>query len=111
MKYPFMAVLLSFLLCTGVGHAAAAADAVAQDHMPSLITATPLEGRVLAITIVRKTIGAIQKDADIKQAVRTKYEDDPQLLMYAAELVALEFRTIAEANNYWRPAQQVADTN
>ncbi|MCK5647538.1 MAG: hypothetical protein KAI22_01550, partial [Gammaproteobacteria bacterium] len=26
----------------------------------------------------------------------------PQLLMYAAELVAIEFKTIAIANNYWR---------
>lgn len=73
-----------------------------EDYMPSLITKTPLEGRMLAITIVRKTIGAIQRDPEIKMAVRKKYEDDPQLLMYAAELVAIEFKTIAIANNYWR---------
>ncbi|MCW9015141.1 MAG: hexameric tyrosine-coordinated heme protein [Gammaproteobacteria bacterium] len=70
--------------------------------MPSLITKTPLEGRMLAITMVRKTIGTIQRDPVIKQAVRQKYQDDPQLLMYSAELVAIEFKTIAIANNYWR---------
>lgn len=72
------------------------------DYMPSLITDTPLQGRMLAITMVRKTIGAIQQDGDIKKAVRKEYQDDAALLMRAAELVAFEFKTIAEANNYWR---------
>ena len=72
------------------------------DYMPSLITQTPLEGRMLAIKIVRKTIGAIQRDSAIKKSVRTAYQDDPVLLMQAAELVAIEFKTIALANNYWR---------
>lgn len=83
---------------------AMAADQMApsDDYMPSLITKTPLEGRKLAITIVRKTIGAIQPDANAKKRVRAIYEEDPVMLMQAAELVAQEFRTIAEANNYWR---------
>lgn len=72
------------------------------DYMPSLITATPLEGRTLAITIVRKTIGTIQRDGEAKQRVRKLYAEDPMMLMRAAELVNMEFKIIAEANNYWR---------
>lgn len=72
------------------------------DYMPSLITKTPLEGRMLAMKIVRKTIGTIQRDPKIKQSVRAKYQSDPELLMKSAELVAIEFKTIAIANNYWR---------
>jgi len=72
------------------------------DYMPSLITATPLEGRQLAITIVRKTVGTIQRDGKIKHAVRDIYEKDPMMLMRAVELVNMEFAIIAEANNYWR---------
>ncbi|MFW5450621.1 MAG: hexameric tyrosine-coordinated heme protein [Methylophagaceae bacterium] len=72
------------------------------DYMPSLITATPLEGRMLAITIVRKTVGTIQRDGKVKHAVRDIYADDPMMLMRAVELVNLEFAIIAEANNYWR---------
>lgn len=72
------------------------------DYMPSLITATPYEGRQLAIKIVRKTIGTIQTDTAAKHRVRAKYAEDPALLMNAAELVAFEFRTIAIANDYWR---------
>jgi len=75
---------------------------VVDDYMPSLITKTPLEGRMLAMKMVRKTIGTIQPNPVIKMAVRHKYQDDPQLLLYSAELVAIEFKTIAIANNYWR---------
>lgn len=99
----FRAALL--LSCISIGLipvAHASEEKKTDDYMPSLITKTPLEGRMLAIKIVRKTIGTIQRDPKIKQAVRNDYQDDPQLLMYAAELVAIEFKTIAIANNYWR---------
>lgn len=95
-------LLLSFLSVAPIHLAQAAEQRMVDDYMPSLITKTPLEGRTLAIKMVRKTIGAIQKDSGIKQAVREEYQDDPELLMYAAELVAIEFKTIAIANNYWR---------
>lgn len=70
--------------------------------MPSLITKTPLEGRNLAILIVRKTIGTIQRDGSVKHAVRDVYAKDPEMLMRAVELVNKEFAIIAIANNYWR---------
>lgn len=95
-------MLLSFLLTGHIQVVHASEEKSVEDYMPSLITKTPLEGRELAIKIVRKTIGTIQRDPEIKGVVRKKYQDDPQLLMYAAELVAIEFKTIAIANNYWR---------
>lgn len=79
------------------GHKAKSAD-----YMPSLITATPLEGRQLAILIVRKTVGTIQRDGKVKHAVRDVYADDPMMLMRAVELVNAEFAIIAVANDYWR---------
>lgn len=72
------------------------------DYMPSLITATPLEGRMLAIKIVRKTIGTIQTNKEAKHRVRKVYAEDPVMLMEAAKLVNMEFAIIAKANNYWR---------
>jgi len=92
---PGIALAVGLLCCSPLSWAG-------EDYMPSLITQTPLEGRQLAMTIVRKTIGAIQRDPKIKQQVRAVYADDPALLMQAAELVNKEFRIIAEANNYWR---------
>jgi|SRR5690606_19671592 len=94
--------LLLSMLTPGLAHAEEQPAQAADDYVPSLITDTPLEGRQLAITLVRKTIGSIQKDADAKRRVRERYEEDPMMLMRAAELVALEFQVIAEANDYWR---------
>lgn len=72
------------------------------DYMPSLITATPLEGRNLAILMVRKTVGTIQREGAVKHAVRDVYAKDPMMLMRAVELVNQEFAIIAKANKYWR---------
>lgn len=70
--------------------------------LKSLITATPQQGRELAILMARKTIGAIQSDPEIKKALREKYANDSAQLIASAEVVAIEFQTVAAANNYWR---------
>jgi len=96
-------LITPLLLAMSITPSVLAEDMKASDnYMPSLITATPYEGRQLAIKIVRKTIGTIQTDTAAKHRVRAKYAEDPALLMNAAELVAFEFRTIAIANDYWR---------
>jgi hypothetical protein len=68
----------------------------------SLITATPEEGRALAIMMARHTIHNIQPDLDVLKEGRTKYAVNPDSLTAAAQVVAIEFQTIAAANNYWR---------
>lgn len=70
----------------------------------TLITATPQEGRELAITIARKTIGAIQPDAQTRQLLRPGYASSADSLTAAGHVVAIEFATIAAANSYWRQA-------
>ena len=99
----FAAVLLLSFLSTGlIQPAHATEEKKIKDYMPSLITKTPLEGRNLAILIVRKTVGTIQRDGGVKHAVRDVYAKDPMMLMRAVELVNKEFAIIAVANNYWR---------
>lgn len=68
----------------------------------TLITPTPEEGRQLALMLARKTIGAIQPDSDARQGVRAQYANDPDSLTAAAHVVAIEFATVAAANDYWR---------
>ena len=70
--------------------------------LDSLITKTPQEGRALAILMARKTIGAIQRDPEKRQKMRADYADDTAQLISSAQVVAIEFQTIAQANNYWR---------
>lgn len=68
----------------------------------TLITRTPEEGRALAMLIARHTIHNIQPDLDVLQAGRKKYSVDPDSLIAASQVVAIEFQTIAAANHYWR---------
>ena len=68
----------------------------------TLITGTPEEGRALAITLARHTIHNIQPDLDILKGDRPNYSTNPDSLIAAGQVVALEFQTIAAANNYWR---------
>ena len=93
-KLPVLLVLLSVVL---PGYVLAG-----DDYVPSLITATPYEGRQLAIKLARKSIGEMQSDSAVKKAVRAVYSTDGAILIEAAEVIAIEFATIAAANNYWR---------
>ena len=42
----------------------------AEDYVPSLVTATPYEGRQLAIKLARKSIGEMQSDPAVKKKIR-----------------------------------------
>lgn len=68
----------------------------------TLITATPQEGRELALAMARRSVGAIQPDAEMRQALRPGYAGSADSLTMAAQVVAIEFATIAAANDYWR---------
>ena len=72
------------------------------DLIPSLITKTPAEGRELAIMLARKTIATMQPDVQVRRALRPDYASNSALLIEAGHVVAVEFQTIAAANNYWR---------
>ncbi len=68
----------------------------------SLITPTAEEGRALAIMMARHSIHAMQSDEAVLKSGRPKYSHDPDALIAASEVIAIEFATIAAANNYWR---------
>ncbi len=68
----------------------------------SLITATAEEGRALALKLARHTIHNLQPDLDVLKGGRFDYSTSPNSLIAAGQVVAIEFQTIAAANNYWR---------
>lgn len=72
------------------------------DYLESLQCKTPAQGRILAFTLARKSIAAIQGDAEVRKAMRPEYATDSAQLIAAAHVVAVEFQTIAAANNYWK---------
>ncbi|MCW3524461.1 hexameric tyrosine-coordinated heme protein [Burkholderia cenocepacia] len=67
-----------------------------------MITPTVEEGRQLAIKMARLVIKATQPDAAVRDKLRDVYANDPGMLLQVGNIVALEFATIAAANNYWR---------
>jgi len=70
--------------------------------LKSLITATPQEGRELAVKMARKSIAAIQTDPEIRKKLRDDYANDTKQLIDSANVIAIEFQTVAQANNYWK---------
>lgn len=68
----------------------------------TLITATPEEGRQLAMKMARLVVKATQPDEEIRNKLRNVYANDAAMLIHISQVVATEFATIAAANNYWR---------
>lgn len=72
----------------------------------TLITATPEAGRALAIAMSRHMIHNLQPDLDVLKAGRPVYSVNPDSLIAASQVVAIEFQTIAAANDYWRASSK-----
>ena len=68
----------------------------------TLITDTAEQGRALAFMMARRSVHNIQPDLDVLKGDRPNYSTDPDSLIAASQVVAIEFQTIAAANNYWR---------
>ena len=51
---------------------------------------------------VRHSVHAMQKEVEVLKSGRPKYTHDPDGLIAASHVIAVEFATIAAANNYWR---------
>jgi hypothetical protein len=67
----------------------------------SLITSTPEEGRQLAVKMARLIIKLTQPDETKRKEQRNIYTNDPEMLIGIANVVAIEFSTIAAANSFW----------
>lgn len=70
--------------------------------LTSLITATPQEGFELAITLSRRGVKYTQPDVDILKKLRPEYANSADALTAASQVVAINFQTVAAANDYWR---------
>jgi hypothetical protein len=81
-------------------------DAVQLVPNNSLITATPEEGRQLAVKMARLIIKVTQPNAETREKLRPVYAEDAGLLIAIGQTVAIEFATIAAANNYWKPVRK-----
>lgn len=70
--------------------------------LTTLITATPQEGYELAITLSRRGVKYTQPDPTVLHKLRPEYAESADSLTAASQVIALNFQTVAAANNYWR---------
>ncbi len=70
--------------------------------LTSLITATPQEGFELAITLSRRGVKSTQPNAEVLHRLRPEYAESADSLTAASQVIAINFQTVAAANNYWR---------
>lgn len=70
--------------------------------LSTLITDTPQEGYELAITLSRRGVKYTQPDTDVLKALRPDYANSADGLTAASQVIAINFQTVAAANNHWR---------
>lgn len=70
--------------------------------LPSLQTENPQEGFELAITLSRRGVKYTQPDVEVLKRLRLDYAENADSLTAASQVIAINFQTIAAANNYWR---------
>ncbi|MCG8331226.1 MAG: hexameric tyrosine-coordinated heme protein [Chitinophagales bacterium] len=70
--------------------------------LESLITDTPQEGFELAITLSRRGVKSTQPDVDTLKKLRPDYANNADSLTAASQVIAINFQTVAAANNYWK---------
>ncbi len=75
---------------------------MADTWLTTLITDTPQAGFELAITLSRRADKYTQPDDEVRKRLRPVYSQDADSLIAVSQVVAINFQTIAAANNYWR---------
>jgi hypothetical protein len=73
--------------------------------LSSLKTETPERGYELAIKLARMGIKSTQPSDEVRDRLRSAYEQDTTQLIAISQVIATHFQTIAAANDYWRGRQ------
>ena len=75
---------------------------MADSWLPSLITDTPEAGFDLATKMSRIGVKVTQPSAEVRDKLRPVYADDANALIASSQVIAINFQTVAAANNYWK---------
>ncbi len=75
---------------------------MSEPYLPTLITPDPESGFQLAIKLSRLGVKFTQPDAAVRDRLRPDYSENADSLTMASQVVAINFQTVAAANNYWR---------
>ncbi|MDN5795328.1 MAG: hexameric tyrosine-coordinated heme protein [Intrasporangium sp.] len=75
---------------------------MSEPYLPTLITATPEEGFQLALKLSRLAVKFTQPSAEVRDRLRPDYAENADSLTAASQVVAINFQTVAQANDFWR---------
>lgn len=70
--------------------------------LTSLQTPTPQEGFDLAVKLSRMGVKTTQPNVEVLKKLRGDYANNADSLTAASQVVAMNFQTVAAANDYWR---------
>lgn len=70
--------------------------------LTTLLTDTPQQGFELAIKLSRMGVKYTQQSAEARDKLRKVYENDADSLIASSQVVAINYQTVAAANNYWK---------
>lgn len=70
--------------------------------LTSLKTDNAQEGFELAIKLSRMGVKYTQPNVDVLKGLRSDYANSADSLTAASQVVAINFQTVAAANNYWK---------
>ncbi|WP_111719770.1 hexameric tyrosine-coordinated heme protein [Homoserinimonas sp. OAct 916] len=75
---------------------------MADTWLPTLQTETPEDGFNLAVKMSRIGVKVTQPSAEVRDRLRPEYAENADSLTAASQVIAINFQTVAAANNYWR---------
>ena len=68
----------------------------------SLKTETPQEGFELAIKLSQMGVKYTQPSERVRVRLRPVYSNNANSLIFVSNVIAVNFQTVAAANNYWK---------
>ncbi|WP_322996712.1 hexameric tyrosine-coordinated heme protein [Castellaniella sp.] len=98
---PLMIAALT-LGCINIASAESKTEATKPAGLTTLITETPEAGFALAVKLSQKGVSTVQTDPEVRKKQRPEYSHDADSLIAVSQVVAINFQTVAAANNYWR---------
>ncbi|MCF2130974.1 hexameric tyrosine-coordinated heme protein [Strepomyces sp. STD 3.1] len=74
---------------------------MSETWLPTLRTGTPQEGWELAVRMARVSVKVTQPSAEVRDRLRGDYAEKADSLIAASQVIAVNFQTVAAANQYW----------
>ena len=73
-----------------------------EQWLTTLVTPDPQSGYELAIKLSRMGVKYTQPSAETREKLRPVYASNADSLTAASHVIALNFQTVAQANDFWK---------